>query len=229
MKPKTRRRIGFAAGASAALAMLLVLGSDAGARLHAAGPANTGHGELACASCHVAAPGSMRQQVQAVVGRWLGTRASDVDVGFRDVENPVCVSCHERADDRHPVARFLEPRFAEQRAALAPQQCVSCHAEHRGARVTRSDVGFCRHCHQELALADDPLEVSHATLVADGQWDTCLRCHDFHGNHEYVAPARLADAPTVDLVRGYLRGGASPYPGPVRVPARTPGSPLKDK
>lgn len=229
MKPKTRRRIGFAAGAGAALAALAVLGSDAGAHLHAAGPMNTGHGALTCASCHVAAPGSVRQQLQAVVGHWLGTRASDVDVGFRDVDNRACVRCHERADDRHPVARFLEPRFEAQRAAIAPEQCVSCHAEHRGERVTRGDVGFCRNCHQELALAHDPLDVSHERLIEAGQWDTCLRCHDFHGNHDYAVPVRLGDAPTADLVRSYLHGGDSPYPGPVRVPARTPGSTLKEK
>ncbi|MEZ4399329.1 MAG: cytochrome c3 family protein [Kofleriaceae bacterium] len=229
MKPKTRRRVGFAAGASAAAAALLVLTSAAGAHLHAAGPMNTGHGALACASCHVAAPGTVRQQVQAAVGRWLGTRASDVDVGFRDVDNHACTSCHERVDDRHPVARFLEPRFAAQRATLAPHQCVSCHAEHRDARVTVADTGYCRNCHQDLALAHDPLDVSHASLVAGEQWETCLRCHDFHGNHEYNVPTRLADAPSAERVRAYFRGGESPYPGPVRVKARVPGSSLKDR
>lgn len=228
MKPKTRRRIGFGAGAATGLAVLLLLGSVAGAHLRAAGPMNTGHGALACSSCHRDAPGSVRQQVQAAVGSWLGTRSSAVDVGFRAVDNHACVACHERTDDRHPAARFLEPRFAEQRATLAPQTCVSCHAEHHGARMTQGDAGFCRNCHQDLSLAHDPLDVSHASLVANEQWDTCLRCHDFHGNHDYAVPVRLSDAPSTDRVRAYLRGGSSPYPGPVRVPAQTPGSPRKD-
>ena len=50
-------------------------------RFHAKGPANTGHAELACAECHKAAPGTVRQQLQAKVQYWLGQRSTDAAWG----------------------------------------------------------------------------------------------------------------------------------------------------
>ncbi|MBA3539702.1 MAG: cytochrome c3 family protein, partial [Deltaproteobacteria bacterium] len=162
------------------------------------------------------APGTVRQQLQNVARDRLGLAAVAVDVGFRAVTNDQCLACHDRPDDRHPVFRFLEPRFAEARATLHPEQCSSCHREHNGVRVTTVEPTYCRTCHATTTFERDPLDVPHRELVATERWDTCLGCHDFHGNHGMTAPHRLQDAILLDQIRTYFGGGPSPYPPPVR-------------
>lgn len=220
MKQPTRRRIGLAVGIAAGVATTLWLNAPSQAHLLAPGPMNSGHGGLACESCHRPAPGTTRQQLQAIARDWLRRGTSDVDLGFRAVGNEECQHCHDRPDDRHPVYRFLEPRFARARAALHPEQCVSCHREHAGVRVTLADGTYCRHCHADLEVEGDPLDVSHFELARTQRWDTCLGCHDYHGNHRLEAPVRLDSAIRPDAIETYLRGGASPYPEPI-VRART--------
>ncbi len=214
MKPERRRRLGIAAGGLAGLALVLWLSRDGQAQLHAPGPMNADHDAIACEGCHVAAPGSVRQQLQTAARDALGFEAGTVDVGYRAVTSDRCTACHER-EDRHPIGRFLEPRFAEARAAIAPERCTSCHREHSGARVTVDDGGFCRHCHGELAMREDPLDISHRQLVADGRWETCLGCHDYHGNHGNQPPRMLSLAVGAERLRVYFAGGDSPYPAPV--------------
>ena len=188
---------------------------------------NPGHAELACAECHTQAPGSTRQQLQAKARHLLGLRETDVAFGMTPVGNATCIDCHENPDDRHPAHRFLEPRFEAARAELAPHQCVSCHREHTGMRVSRVDTGFCASCHADLEVEDDPATPTHAELIQTGRWDTCLACHDFHGNHPHPPPERLQDALSAAEVRAYLREGASPYGAPLtearttRIPAGT--------
>jgi hypothetical protein len=182
---------------------------------------NVGHEHLQCGSCHRAAQGTTRQQLQSNARSALGLRAAPVDFGLQPVTNEACRSCHDRPDDRHPVYRFLEPRFAAARAALAPQECTSCHGEHVGRRAT-VEPDACRHCHAELALENDPISTPHAELVASRAWSTCLGCHDFHGNHAIEVPTVLADAVAPQDILAYLAGGPSPY-GPVRRPATEEG------
>lgn len=200
-----------------ALAWLGAAGNDV---LHAPGPMNTNHHDVACAACHREAPGSLRQQLQTAARDLVGMSASDVDVGYREVTNQVCLECHDRPEDRHPVFRFLEPRFAQVRAVLAPQNCSSCHREHHGVRVTVPETTFCRHCHGELTMKADPLDVSHQELVAGGRWDTCLGCHDFHGNHPIRTPRRIEDVVPQSQIQDYFDGGRSPYPDVVRKATR---------
>jgi hypothetical protein len=215
MKQPTRRRLGIATGILAGAAVTLWLHAPGQAHLLAPGPMNTGHQSLACEACHVAAPGTVRQQLQTIARHWVTGDAHTGDLGFRAVTNAQCQSCHERPDDRHPVFRFLEPRFADARAAIHPEQCTSCHQEHAGARVTITDGTFCSHCHGSLDVKDDPLDTSHHTLVAAQRWDTCLGCHDYHGNHGLLAPHRLEQAIAPAAIQAYLRGGRSPYPAPI--------------
>lgn len=180
----------------------------------APGPMNTGHMSVACASCHKAAPGTVRQQLQTIAAHWLDRqpRHVEIDLGYRAVTNDACQSCHNRPNDRHPVFRFLEPRFADARAAIHPEQCASCHREHAGTRVTVADGTYCRQCHADLAIDRDPLDVPHRMLVQTQSWQTCLGCHDYHGNHGLKPPTRLRDAIAPAAIRTYLRGGMSPYP-----------------
>jgi hypothetical protein len=215
MKQPLRRRLGIGTGVIAGLAVSLWLHAPGQAHLLAPGPMNTGHDALACSSCHVAAPGSVRQQLQAIAHSWVRGDAGPVDLGFRAVTNAQCQSCHERPDDRHPVFRFLEPRFADARTAIHPELCTSCHREHDGTRVTLADGTYCSHCHADLDVAQERLDTSHRTLVAAKRWDTCLGCHDYHGNHGLEPPTRLADAIAPAAIQTYLHGGASPYPAPI--------------
>lgn len=216
MRLALRRRIGVATGLVLGAATVAFLNAPGQAPLHAAGPMNTQHEGVACESCHRSAPGTVRQQLQTVARSWLGLASADVDLGFRAVGNDECVACHDRPDDRHPVFRFLEPRFAEARQRLHPEQCSSCHREHQGVRVTVEQTTYCRQCHADTAVENDPLDVSHRALVAGQRWDTCLGCHDFHGNHAFDAPHRLEDAIPSDQLQLYFDGGRSPYPPPIR-------------
>ena len=68
---------------------------------------------------------------------------------------------------------------------------MSCHREHQGVRVTLTEIGYCRHCHEETRLKRDPLDVSHEALIKAKEWDSCLGCHDFHGNHRMTVRKQL--------------------------------------
>jgi hypothetical protein len=215
---RSRRTLGIRIGlVSAGLGLALVL-SAGGDSFRAKGPMNSGHQDLACADCHLAAPGTLRQKLQANARYLAGLRADAADMGARVVGSERCQVCHWRPNDRHPIYRFLEPRFAEVRASLGAHDCVSCHREHRGARVT-AVAGFCVECHRDLELRSDPLDVPHRQLVAEESWLTCLGCHDFHGNHALEPATRLAAALAPASIARYLAGGDSPYPLPVLHPA----------
>lgn len=214
-----RRRYVYLAGLILPATALVTLLSPGRERLHAAGPANAGHAPLACAQCHVAAEGSVRQQLQANVRHLAGLRATGAAFVHRPVGNVDCVACHDNREDVHPTYRFNEPRFAEVRATLAPQSCTSCHAEHTGRRVT-APATLCRECHGDLEMAVDPAQPSHAFLVSSERWGSCLSCHDFHGNHVREVPERLdSGVPEPEVLR-YLAGGPRIYGDSLRFPAR---------
>ena len=183
---------------------------------------NIGHEKLACESCHTPAPGTTRQQVQANVRYLLGLRKTAADFGNRDVTNSDCLACHERPFDRHPVFRFNEPRFEKARAELGANQCQSCHAEHTGKKVT-AKATYCSTCHSDLEMENDPIDVPHVKLVEQERWETCLGCHDFHGNHKYVAPKKVKQVFTPARIADYFHGGKSPYGSDLRAP------PLKER
>jgi hypothetical protein len=80
-----------------------------------------------------------------------------------------------------------------------------------GRRVTLEQTGYCENCHEDTKLRRDPVDVPHERLVADDRWETCLGCHDFHGNHMVTTEKTLRDAIVAARVRAYFQGGASPY------------------
>lgn len=114
-------------------------------------------------------------------------RDTGVDFGYGAVTSKACFQCHERPNERHPIFRFHEPRFEKAVAQVEATSCLGCHGEHTTHRTT-ADLTFCQACHEDLVLKTDPLDVDHATLIADRRWETCLGCHDFHGNHRQKAP-----------------------------------------
>lgn len=217
-KRRISRRLGYAIGAIIFIGGGSVLFFGTARAMRMPGPPNTGHSELACESCHRPAPGTFRQQAQANA-RWiLGLRDAPVEVGALPVASAACTECHVRPNDRHPAFRFLEPRFQEAREAMALDRCASCHREHRGQRVT-AELNFCRHCHADLVLARDPLDYSHELIVRTEQWDRCLGCHDFHGNHDSKAPVHVSAGADAGTLLNYFKGTSeSPY-GPAKVHA----------
>lgn len=190
------------------LAVLLLPVYD---KFHVRGPMNSGHDTLKCVSCHQDAPGSLRQQIQANLRYAFGQRERLADFGHQAVTNESCLDCHERPNDRHPVYRFLEPRFLKARENLSPQLCVSCHTEHKGRRVTRAELGYCVNCHKKTKLRKDPLDVPHDRLIALNRWESCLGCHDFHGNHLMKTPKAVEQIIPSEKIHAYFQGGASPY------------------
>jgi hypothetical protein len=67
------------------------------------------------------------------------------------------------------------------------------------------------HCHSDLTVKNDPLDISHEQLIAEEQWDTCLQCHDFHGNHEYKTPSAIKDTISYEALHKYFEGGKDPF------------------
>lgn len=214
-----RRRVGIVLGCVIGALALTGLSWPDNAHWSAPGPMNSGHEQLTCDSCHRPAPGTVRQQLQANARFAIGLRAQPVDFGERHVENADCLSCHERPFDRHPVSRFVEPRFEKARAAATVQRCEGCHREHSGTRVT-SATTVCENCHAEIKLRVDPLDVPHESLARERRFSTCLGCHDFHGNHVMKPSERMSEVVALDRIEAYLRGGSSPYPPALRKPAK---------
>ena len=193
----------------AALAAV-VLSAPGAMTMIAHGPLQEGHVGITCDQCHTPGPGSVRQQVQAKLRYAVGMRQTPVDFGYREVQSEQCLSCHERSNERHPIYRFREPRFAEAVRDTGADSCLGCHGEHDGHRLTAATT-VCQACHGDLVMKNDPLDVPHVTLVATRNWDSCMGCHDFHGNHRFTPPKRLADQLPQDGIRAYLRDGPSPY------------------
>jgi ferredoxin-NADP reductase/bacterioferritin-associated ferredoxin/nitrate reductase cytochrome c-type subunit len=179
------------------------------------GHPNVGHEQLKCVACHAESPASTRQTLQAKVKHALGLRQTGAVMGMQAVTSTTCVQCHANSDDRHPPNRFLEPRFEQARADTGAQNCVSCHREHSAVRVTAPSAGYCVSCHQDMKVKDDKTSPTHDFLVRNKRWETCLQCHDYHGNHKWNAPLRLQDGHALEVLDQYMRGGPSPFGAPV--------------
>jgi predicted CXXCH cytochrome family protein len=208
--PRDMRRFAYLAGAALALGPFTLLAPQLSDYVPS-NQHNPGHAELACQDCHAAAPGTLRQQLQAKAKYLVGMRETSADFGMRSITNKACLDCHANPDDRHPSHRFLEPRFAAARQALAPHRCMSCHREHVANRLSRPDTGFCVNCHRDLVVKDDPTTPPHQALIDQARWNTCLTCHDFHGNHNHAPPKSLDEALTPERLAEYLSTAESPY------------------
>lgn len=212
---KFKKHIGYTVGFLLSISGLLLLMSGNHMDWHSPGHINTGHENLKCEDCHRQAPGDVRQQVQATIKFKLGARNTDAYFKFNPVSNKQCIDCHEKSNDRHPTQRFNEPRFSEVRNKIHPEECSSCHAEHNGKRVTQQNTGFCQGCHEEFTIKKDPISVPHKTLVNEKRWDTCLGCHDYHGNHKMNIETDVSKAISVQKINHYFEGGQSPYSGQI--------------
>lgn len=212
------KKLSYALGIIIFIFLILVLNLPSADIFHSPGPYNPGHESLKCNDCHNPAPGSFRQQLQSNTKKWLGMRNTSSYVGFEPVQNEDCNKCHARENDMHPSFRFEESRFSKEKIGIAPQLCTSCHLEHKDKRVSL-EPNLCMHCHENLELKKDPLDVSHSELIKTNEWNSCMGCHDFHGNHNWKAPIKLNESISIEEIIEYLDNGPSPY-GPVVVKAK---------
>lgn len=219
MSKRRYQHLGLVCAVPVVLTVAVILADDNYYHLNIPGEMNTGHEQQGCATCHLPQVGSARQQLQAQVDYWLGRRSDWVYFGTLPVRNETCIGCHERADDRHPIYRFREPRFREARATIGADQCSSCHREHNGVRVTQPAT-FCQTCHRDTKIKNDPIDTPHSILIEQKRWNTCLGCHDFHGNHVFETPKRLQQATSPEMVARYLAGEGWLYSQSKKHPAR---------
>lgn len=177
------------------------------------GPIQQDHVDIDCTACHTSGDSSARQQIQANLSFALGRRSNSVNFGYLPVTSDQCLACHERPNDRHPIYRFNEPRFADVRQKIKVNSCLGCHSEHTDTRVSVS-ITICSYCHDDLELKNDPLDVEHFELVTDNKWSSCLGCHDFHGNHPHESQTAVSRAFDADVICDYFGNGISPYKNP---------------
>ena len=207
---RKQHKIGYGFGILLGIVLIVVFQLPGNATYHSPGPLIQGHEKLKCQWCHKDTKGSLRQKLQANMQYLINNRRNPIPLGYRQVTNDDCLACHERANDKHPVFRFFEPRYAKARKQLQPHLCTSCHMEHSGKRVAKN-TDFCVTCHELLKLKKDPISIPHKTLVDSKRWDTCLGCHDFHGNHRMKIPRNVGkriDKAAIDL---YFNDGPDVY------------------
>lgn len=185
------------------------------------GPIQAGHAELSCTDCHTPAPGSIRQQIQKKVYDLLGSHDDIVDFGYQAVATAICLDCHNSPYERHPVHRFKEPRFIEAVSEIDARDCLNCHTEHSGNRLKLTDLGFCSACHADLIIKNDPLDRPHVDLISAKDWESCLGCHDFHGNHKRQTQTHYRDRFNIQRIQDYLNHGPNPYASTKQYLART--------
>ena len=212
-----KRRAVILLALTVTLACLFSLSLPHNERWLSPGGSNDCHPTLACVGCHQPAAGTTRQQIQANVKHWLGQRKTGADLHTATIGNEDCLACHQSANDVHPTHRFLEPRFAAARAAIEPQNCRGCHSEHSG-KLVEVNGNYCLHCHHTLQIIDDPVTPSHASLIQTQRFETCLQCHDYHGNHQHQAPHKLTDAQPLKRIQAYLDGEDIEVYGAIRSP-----------
>jgi len=205
-----RQKYAYSTALLSGTAILLFLIHPDNKTLHARGPMNTGHEKLKCIACHKPVKGSLRQRLQHNARYLIGKVKKPVSLGHSTVGNSECQQCHARPNDRHPIYRFSEPKFIKLRKTLAPHECNSCHKEHSALRVTNK-IDYCMHCHEELVINKDPIDIPHQALVKKENWDSCLGCHDYHGNHVRQAQNKLDQAFSKEIVINYFNKGESPY------------------
>ena len=87
---------------------------------------------------------------------------------------------------------------------------MSCHKEHTGVRAS-STPDNCQLCHEEIKIKDDPIDIPHTELIKTENWDSCLGCHDFHGNHIMDVPTHTKNMIDIKIIQNYFDGGEDPY------------------
>jgi len=213
MTPKT---YGYYLGIGVSIGLLFLLLHQDLEDWHSSGPLNPGHEDLACKECHIPADGTIRQQLQANTRFYSGQRHTENDFVFTKISNKHCIACHDKkGDDQHPTYRFNEPRFKKARELIHPELCISCHQEHSGKRVSHFKATDCKHCHKEMHIEDDSITVPHDELIKREDWETCMGCHDFHGNHKMELETTVGRSIKTAKIQTYFNTAPTPYSGEI--------------
>ena len=69
-----------------------------------------------------------------------------------------------------------------------------------------SPSNYCRSCHENTEIKDDRWILSIRIYSEMENGNTCLQCHDFHGNHIYEVPQKMKDTIPLLEVQNYLKG-----------------------
>jgi len=62
-----------------------------------------------------------------------------------------------------------------------------------------------------MKLKKDSLDITHKELIAQKRWKTCMRCHDFHGNHLMKVANNTNRMLELNAVVAYMKSGLDPY------------------
>jgi len=208
---RQRQVIGILSGTLIGILICILLTNETNEEYLSIGPMNVGHGAFSCITCHSAANGNLWQQLQSNLQYSIGLRENSAEFGTVDVDTKKCLACHDRDNDRHPTHRFLEPKFRDAVKKINTTDCITCHSEHQNKRITIKNTNYCMRCHEDLTIENDPLDISHENLILNKEWQTCLQCHDFHGNHEYRIQEKLQDTIPLKVLKEYFDGGENPY------------------
>jgi predicted CXXCH cytochrome family protein len=107
-----------------------------------------------------------------------GTKFSFSAVGFDQLNEETCLTCHEDVVGEHP----------HMHGPVAAQVCMACHVPHFSRHVKLLSAGspeLCLDCH----TLQEPRSPAHEDLTRD-----CLTCHHGHGGQDpYML--RLGDEP----------------------------------
>ena len=209
----TAKAWGYFVGVGVSVAVIFILLHQDFDDWHSSGPLNPGHEKLDCKECHISSDGTIRQQIQANVRYLFGKRKMENDFVFTKIANKQCIACHDREDDHHPTYRFNEPKFKKARESIHPELCISCHQEHSGRRISHFKVTDCKLCHKETHIEDDSISVPHHELIKRKDWDTCMGCHDYHGNHDMKLETNLKQRIKLKKIQSYFNTAPFPYSG----------------
>ena len=214
---KFPRKLPLMAGIFVTVLSVAAMTSPSTEQFLSPGGDNEMHEGMACDQCHETAEGTIRQQVQANVYHWLGSRQHGADFLTQPVESADCEACHPMKENFHPQQKLRKSKYYELDTMLGIRECSGCH-DHHSSSVMQHAMTLCMHCHEVWGKKPDTTTPTHVELIAQGRWETCLQCHEFHGGHQREKIFLLEDAHKVDTIQNSLHGkSADPY-GDLRTP-----------
>lgn len=94
-----------------------------------------------------------------------------------DTERDVCLTCHQKVEERFKASRSVHPEKAGE------GRCTVCHAPHTSEQprlAAGEPLKVCASCHASHAGLSHPMGAG-ITDPRTQKTLTCLSCHDVHG------------------------------------------------
>ena len=134
-------------------------------------------------------------------------KASDLAVNSKLGSYPLYYFCYENMFKYYIRLRNMESNTTYNNALL-----VSAFKEDKELASKKSYISWQNkifNLQQKLNLTS--LDISHKDLISQESWNTCIQCHDFHGNHKYALPEKMSDTIPMQTIQNYFDGGEDPY------------------